>query len=255
MTGWQGQVAIASPTLVRNPLEELLLRGALESLARLELPLFVCDGGSGADFTSFVRRLPRTTLVPSSGAGLVEQVKASLRAAHASGAAFVLYTEPDKQTFFEQKLEALLTRAPRGEGIGVVLAGRSSSSFGTYPGTQRYTEGTINHLCGAHLGAAGDYSYGPFLLHREMIPHADAAGPELGWGWRHFMFAIAHRLGRQIVHVEGDFPCPEDQRHEDECERLHRLRQLGQNGNGLVAGLSVDVPQGSSLRIRGATRA
>lgn len=241
MTGWQGQVAIATPTLVRDPGEGPLLRRALESLVRLEAPLFVCDGGSGADFTSFLRSLPRTTLVPSSGAGLVEQVKASVRAARASGAGFVLYTESDKQTFFEQKLEAFLTRARLGEGVGIVLASRSSTSFATYPRTQRYTEGTINQLCAEHFGVAGDYSYGPFLLHREMTSYADVAGGELGWGWRHFIFAIAHRLGRRIVHLEDDFPCPEDQRHEGERERLHRVRQLGQNVNGLLAGLTVDL--------------
>jgi hypothetical protein len=35
--------------------------------------------------------------------------------------------------------------------------------------------------------------------------------------------------------VTGDYPCPPDQRVEDDAERTHRLRQLGENILGLIA--------------------
>jgi hypothetical protein len=235
-------IAIATPTLVRDAGEGPLLRSALASLAALDLPLFVCDGGSGGDFLGYLRTLSRTTLVPPSGTGLVAQVKGSLRAAQATGARFVLYTEPDKRAFFEQKLGTFLGRAPLDDNVGVVIAGRSSSSFATYPRTQRFAEETINRLTGEHCGVDGDYSYGPLLLHHSIVPFIDAAGAELGWGWRHFIFAVTHRLGRKVVHIEDDLPCPDDQRVDDERERLHRLRQLGQNVNGLLAGVTFDLP-------------
>ena len=57
------------------------------------------------------------------------------------------------------------------------------------------------------------------------------------WGWRHFVFATAARAGYKIRHVVGDYPCPPDQREENDAERLHRLRQLQQNIQGLLLGM------------------
>lgn len=106
---------------------------------------------------------------------------------------------------------------------------------------QQLAEGTINRLCGDFLTVEGDYSYGPFLLRTDLVPHVDRVPKDLAWGWRHFMFAIAHRLGHPLVHVFDDFECPEGQRSDDQDQRLHRLRQLGQNVNGLLAGLTADL--------------
>lgn len=117
-------------------------------------------------------------------------------------------------------------------GTGLVLAGRSTGSNGTFPAIQRYAEGVIDRLTGDFTGVPGDYSYGPFLMRSDLVPHISAADAELGWGWRHVMFAIAHRLGLGISHVVDDFPCPPDQRGEDDAERLHRVKQLDQNRGG-----------------------
>ncbi|MBA2305767.1 MAG: hypothetical protein H0W08_24475 [Acidobacteria bacterium] len=70
------------------------------------------------------------------------------------------------------------------------------------------------------------------------MTHIQRISPDLGWGWRPFLFAINLRLGRPIVHVVDDRRWPEDQRQENEPERLHRLRQLGQNVNGLLLGMT-----------------
>jgi hypothetical protein len=91
------------------------------------------------------------------------------------------------------------------------------------------------------VGEHGDYSYGPFLMRTTLAPHVQTLPHDIGWGWRHYIFAVAHRRGLHLAHVVDDLPCPEDQRTEDEGERLHRLRQLGQNVNGLLLGLTVDL--------------
>ena len=50
-----------------------------------------------------------------------------------------------------------------------------------------------------------------------------------------FLFASARRMGYRMRHHVGHYPCPADQRSEDETDRVHRLRQLRQNVEGLIA--------------------
>lgn len=234
--------AVATVTLVRAPGEELILRAALTSLAASGLPICVADGGSDPAFTAFLATLDNVNLAEPRGPGLVGQVAAAVEGASAAGAEYVLYTESDKQGFFETGLEAFLRSAsPLTHPPSLVLAARTPASFETYPGVQRHTEGMINDLCGESFGVAGDYSYGPFVMHRSLVPWVARIAPDLGWGWRHFIFAVAHRLGHRVVHVTGEFACPEDQRAEDDRERLHRLKQLDQNVSGLQAGLAVPL--------------
>jgi hypothetical protein len=236
-------LAVATMTLVRDDDEEPLLRHSMEALARVGRPVFVSDRGSGNGFISFLRSLPNVTAVEPAGSGLVGQVRGSLAAAARSGARFVLYTESDKQEFFETRLPAFIGHAGADESLGVMLAARSSSGFSTFPPMQRFTESTINDLCEGFFGAHGDYSYGPFLLRSDLVPYVHHTAADLGWGWRHFMFAIAHRLGHSIVHVPDDSACPDDQREENDRDRLHRLRQLAQNVRGLEAGMTLPLPR------------
>jgi hypothetical protein len=105
---------------------------------------------------------------------------------------------------------------------------------------QRSTEARINEMTGGMLGRPGDYSYGPFLLDALLARYVDRVQPSVGWGWRHFMFGIAHRLGYRPMHVTGDYDCPMEQRQEGEHERQHREGQLEQNIKGLR--LSLDEP-------------
>jgi len=234
-------VALATMTLVRDENEEPLLRRAMETLAGAGRPLFVSDGGSGSRFVAFLRSLPNVTVVGPVSTGLVGQVRGSLAAAARSGARWVLYTESDKLEFFETRLPALFTH-DAAEPTGLLLAARSPSAFATFPPMQRFTEGTMNDLCGRFFGAFGDYSYGPFLLPADLVAYVEHAAVDLGWGWRHFIFALAHRLGHPIVHVADESTCPYDQRDEDDGERLHRLGQLAQNVRGLEAGMSLRLP-------------
>jgi hypothetical protein len=84
------------------------------------------------------------------------------------------------------------------------------------------------------IGIRGDYSYGPFVMHRALVQHVSGLEGHLGWGWRHSTFLAASRSGQRVVPVYGDYPCPPDQCDEDDGERRHRLRQLSQNILGLV---------------------
>jgi hypothetical protein len=230
-------ISIATVTLVRREDEERLLRTSLQRLSRHGMRVALSDGGSPPAFVQFVQTLERFTMVPPAGGGLVAQVTASMRAAAAWQTAFILYTEPDKHLFFDGRLADFVARAPSNDNVGVVLAARDQPSFSTFPPFQQRTEGALNAICADLVGARGDYCYGPFLMNRALLSELDAMKSELGWGWRPFIFAAARRRGYDVVHHVGDFPCPPEQRHEDESERIHRLRQLRQNVEGLIEAL------------------
>jgi len=239
-----GDVAVTTITWARSPSEGIVLRRSLERLAALGFPVAVADAGTDTAFSTFAGALPRFTVVIPKERGLVSQVRASLALAATFDRPFILYTEPDKERFFEQQLAEFIRRAPGGRGTGVVVATRSDEALSTFPTMQRYTEGVINHLAGDVLGVAGDYSYGPFLIARDLVPPLLGLDSDLGWGWRHAAFASAIARGRQIHHVTGDYVCPPDQREESDVERVHRLRQLSENVRGLIAQTIADVPSG-----------
>jgi hypothetical protein len=229
------QVTVATMTWVRTATEEMLLRRTLTSLAGCGLPVAVADRGTHHDFRHFLERFPQYSVTVPADTGLVAQIKAGVRTAAAIDRShYILYTEPDKQFFFERRLEQFLESANDHPEAGIILASRSPESLLTFPPMQRYTEGVINRLCSELIGVSGDYSYGPFLLNRALVPSVESLEPTLGWGWRHCIFRTAHRQGRRIVHVIGDYPCPDDQRAEDEDERAHRMRQLSENVLGLI---------------------
>jgi len=232
-------ICVATVTWARDADEEELIRRALTKLAAAELPIVVADGGSSSAFVSSLRRVPHLTFAEPEGRGLVAQVKATLAAAASLQREFILYTESDKLMFFEQKLETFLLNRPAADDVGVVISARNDESFATFPRTQRVTEAAINALTGDFVGRPGDYSYGPFLMNRRLAKFLDPVPADIGWGWRHYQFAVAARLGLQVVHVVDDLPCPQDQRAD--VEREHRLKQLTQNVNGLLLGMEVPL--------------
>jgi hypothetical protein len=229
------EVSISTVTLVRRDDEERLLRASLERLSRAGLKVAVSDGGSRCEFIDFLHTLESFTVVPPAASGLVGQVQASVRTAAAWHTPFILYTEPDKRTFFDGRLADFVASAPADASIGVVLAGRDEASFSTFPAFQQRTEGAFNAICSDLLGERGDYCYGPFLMNRVLVAELSGVKGDLGWGWRPFMFARARRGGLRVLHHVCDLPCPADQaRDEDESDRIHRLRQLRQNVEGLI---------------------
>ncbi len=142
--------------------------------------------------------------------------------------------------FFRDRLRDFISEAKA--GTGVVLAARTSESFATFPVFQRHTETAINRCCAEVVGANFDFTYGPFLLDRRLVPHLLGAPNDIGWGWRPYAFGIARRLGLRIKSLEKAAACPADQHEEGHAERLYRVRQLSQSLEGLLlsttAGLS-----------------
>ena len=236
----KAEVAIATISWARNEQEEALLRRSLEQLATLDVPIFITDGGSGESFLQFLRSHSNFTLLEPAK-GLWPQTKGSLVGAYESGAKSIFYTEPDKADFFTHHLPKFIHEVSFDEQTGVVLAARSLRGFGSFPQFQQMTETTINNCCEEIIGEAFDYVYGPFLLNSELIAYLKDLTPNIGWGWRPYTFNIAKRLGLRVTAISGDFLCPPDQQHDDHSERLHRMRQLAQNIEGLTLSTSATL--------------
>jgi hypothetical protein len=236
-------ISIVTMSWARDAQEDSLLRESLSELAALNLPVFVTDGGSGETFVDYLRGLPRFNVFEPEARGLWPQVRRSLRAAYEADAAtdFILYTEPDKKDFFREGLRDLISEANAGERAGVVLAARTSESFATFPAFQRHTETTINVCCAEVVGERFDFTYGPFLLDRRLVPHLLGAPDDIGWGWRPYAFGIASRLGLRVESLEKAAACPAEQREESRAERMYRIRQLSQSLEGLLLSTTAEL--------------
>lgn len=237
-----GEVCIATMTLARTASEVATLGRSLQSLAALNVPVIVTDGGSTEDFVDFLRGFAHFRVFENAAAGVVEQTRHSLRAAAKLETKFILYTEPDKKEFFELHARDFITQINQGESPAVVIAARSAEGFATFPAFQQYTESVMNHLCARYVQLPVDFCYGPLILDRALVPALDQVSAEIGWGWRFFVFAMARRLGWRLETYTNNFVCPFEQRQEDDHEHLHRLRQLSQNIRGLMLGLECPLP-------------
>lgn len=233
------ELCIATISLARNKEEEKLLSSSLQQLATLNVPVYITDGGSSENFIEFLHSIPHFKIFKAKG--LWPQAKMSIAQAAKSGARFVFYTEPDKLEFFTKHLMKMLERIHVDEQTGVILASRSGKSFSTFPSFQQMTETTINNCCKEVIGKEMDYCYGPFLFHTQLIPLLEKLDDNIGWGWRPFSFAIAHRLGLKVANFENDFICPSDQCEDDAAERIYRMKQLTQNINGIIAAATIDL--------------
>jgi hypothetical protein len=228
------RVCISTVTLARTDEEEDALRRALQALSALQFPTYVSDRTSRPGFSDFLTSLAHVNTTEPDGPGLLGQVRASLRAALDSKPGFILYTEPDKEHFFQRGLLEFVDEAADEREVGLIFAARSDESFATFPAMQRYTEGVINQLWEGCGGPSGDYSYGPMLIRPNLVRCLDALDANVGWGWRHFLAGATLASGQRILHRVGHYPCPLDQRHEDDDDRLHRMRQLAENLRGLI---------------------
>ena len=235
------QVAIATITWARDPDEESLLRSALPYLAATGLPVFITDGGSGPSFISFLKSFPQFTVLTTAAKGVWAQAANSIRKAKDHGADFILYTEPDKKDFFQFALQDFLKTVQQTPDAGIILASRSATAFATFPGFQQMTETTINNCCTEITGNRQDYTYGPFLIRRQLTASLDLVKDDIGWGWRPYVFVIAERLGLSITSLTGAFNCPESQRQDTASERIYRMKQLQQNLQGMILAAAVDI--------------
>lgn len=234
-------ISVATITLVRDDEEEQLLREAMEVLARFDIPVYITDGGSPAHFLDFLKGFPNFILSETSAKCLFAQVMNSLSVAYEKGASCILYSEPDKKYFFENGLSGFLDQAYVHEQTGIILASRSGAGFASYPAFQQMSETTINNCCAEVTGHHLDYTYGPFLLSRQLVPYLKLVNEDIAWGWRPFVFGIAHRLGLTLEEFTGEFFCPPSQQQDSPAERLYRMRQLEQNIRGTVLAAGVKL--------------
>lgn len=235
------QLVIATITWARDEAEELLLRKALTQLAQLNIPVYITDGGSTASFIEFLSGFSNFTTLTTPGKGVWAQAKNSLLAASNSQKPFIFYTEPDKADFFQYALPSMPAAFTGDEQTGIVMASRSQESFSTFPAFQQMTETTINNCCTEVTGLKTDFTYGPFILNKNIVPYFDQIKEDIGWGWRPYAFNVAHRLGYTVQSVEGDYNCPIDQREDSAKERIYRMKQLQQNIQGIVLSTSIEI--------------
>ncbi len=230
-------VAIATITRVRNQDDSEVILRSLQVLSACTIPVFVADGGSTPEFISRLQQF-RGIHFAEPGANLVQQVKASVRSAVASGAEIVLYTEPDKQTFFEAGLQEVIRHACATRAA-VLIAARDKESIATFPQGQQRIEAAFREVASVFLGPMPDLLYGPLALDSALVvDYMESVSEDLGWGWRPYVIARCIRHGKRIAVEEGCFRCPEQQRAEDdEHHRLYRLKQFSENVRGLSAGL------------------
>ena len=234
-------ISVATMTWARDAFEEGLLREAMSSLAAEQLPVVITDGGSGRELINYLSGFSNFKVFESDQPGVFAQSKWSLKHACDLGAEYLLYTEPDKKLFFEHRLGEFISEAPNDDQVGVALPSRTVESFSTYPESQRYTETVINQLCARIIGEGVDLSYGTLLINRALIPYLDLVKEDIGWGWRHYVLGVAHRLGYKIAHLEMDLPCPPEQQEDDRQELIHRMRQLAQNVQGLLLSATISL--------------
>jgi hypothetical protein len=237
----QRHLSIVTMTWARDESEEALLRSSLESLARLNIPVIVTDGGSNAGFTGFLRSFPQFTVFEQKTGGLWSQIRHGLLAAYRKDVQHICYTEPDKEQFFREGLSHLISQSEMmTDDTGVLLAARSEKGFNTFPAFQRMSETTINNCCAELTGFPFDYTYGPFIFNRKLLPYLVNLPDDIGWGWRTAVFGVAGRMGCNIEVITDDYSCPVSQRDEPAAEKIYRMRQLSQSVQGVVQATMVD---------------
>jgi hypothetical protein len=229
---------VATISWARNEEEEKTLRTSLQQLAELDIRVCITDGGSTDSFLKFLHSIPH--FIVRQAHGLWPQARLSIATAMENGAKHIFYTEPDKLQFFSNHLKQMLD-AIEIEETGVVVASRSPKGFSSFPEFQQMTETTINNCCKEVIGKEMDYCYGPFLFNSNLVLNLKVLDDNIGWGWRPFVFAIAHRLGLPVKNYDGDFTCPPDQREDDKAERIYRMKQLTQNINGLAQAAAIEL--------------
>ena len=232
-------IVITAPVLARSPQEAEMLLRSVEQLAQ-HRHVMLADGGSIDGFTERLLAIPGVTVrtVPGSGPRLVTQVLQALTMAQATGCRYVIYTEPDKRWFFENRLATFLNVAQTNTAAaGIYLSARDAASFATFPQGQQTTERLFNTLASETLQIRADLLYGPLLIRCDLLPCLEDLPPDIGWGWRIFLLTAAHRSGLAIFPWEADLPCPPEQQGEDdERSRTCRIEQMAQNVRGLALG-------------------
>ena len=244
----QTNTPLATMTLAHTDLEAELILDALAALpAKGVTPIFVTDGGSRSqDFCTNLRAIPGLELTSTNTNGLVAQIMQSFAAALRDPTPYVLYMEPNKQWFIENRLKEFLDvarnsfdSAPR--PLGVLVAGRTPGSFATYPAAQRQFESETNALLHNVTGFSYDFSYGPRIIATDLLVPLLDIDISVGWGWMSIPIVLAQRVGRSVAEVVLDLPCPIDEREESECEIAYRHTQHMQHQRAINLALELPI--------------
>jgi hypothetical protein len=238
--------AVVTMTRARDEAESQAAIASLTALEALGFPIFASDANSIPEFRKAMQHL-RNLHSCAGGSTLVSQIKAAIQRAADEGHRYVFYTEPDKREFFLGGARGFLDAAQRQEDTAIFLAARDEASFSTFPIGQQTTERAVQQVAGVFLCPLPDLLYGPLVLDLEMaMPHLDAITDDLVWGWRLYLIARAVKNGRAVRGVTGSFPCPMDQRDEDDpASRLYRIEQARQCLEGIRLGLRDAMAAGS----------
>jgi hypothetical protein len=240
----QSKVTIAMPILSRSAEEADHLIDSVGTLAKLKIPMVAADGGSHPELIGFLKSIPHLTLLSAEEmpGGLVSQARSAIQKAAEQGSERILYTEPDKKWFFENRLIEFIEFGQTKEDAGMVLASRSKESFGTFPPVQQVAERLTNELICETLKTVLDTVYGPFLFPTQFARYLAGIPGDLGWGWRTFLMTMIHRSGAELVPYWSDFPCPEHQRSENDSRtQIYRIEQMVQNVRALALALKAPV--------------
>lgn len=223
-------LTVSTITWARNRKEEELVYDSLSALSGKNIHVVAVDGGSSEEFLDSLKKFRNISVVKSSKTGLQNQVVESLRKAQTSSK-YIFYTEANKSDFFRSHFDGFLSRAmnivDRDPNTGIVLPSRTKESFSSYPAFQQQSESFLNTVLSEFIErGVGDFSYGPRIIVRDLIPYLDGLSRDVGWGWMTYLLLISKKLGRSIYTVDLDLPCPKDERENTYADKLLRLKQL-----------------------------
>ena len=224
------KMAIATMANDRMGDSELLLN-SLEELSKKPYKIFLADGGSSEKFIDSVKKMG--IVIGYISGGLTNQHKASMLLA-SDYASNVLYTEPDKLGWFENKLEESVDKYLAAPNCLSVVE-RTKDQFKTFPNDQQETETRMNDLIYHETGFLGDSIYGPKLFPSNLVKSVSEIKSDIGWGTLMFLVGRSHKTKLGLKKMYTAVSCPES----DVAEKNpnYRIKKLNDNKKGLYLGL------------------
>ncbi|MDD9954432.1 MAG: hypothetical protein OXR66_08940 [Candidatus Woesearchaeota archaeon] len=217
--------------------EPNLQRASLAALAEQGHRAYIADGGSSHSFLDYARQLGHH--IESTEPGPYVQQRQALHAAR-DNADGVLWTEPDKVQFIDERLEGVLNYCQTAPGAVVVA--RSAAAFSTFHFRQRQLEEALNQQLSDDLGIEGDFTYGPkfFLSSCIDLPEELEPGEHGGdtWGALYFLLGATTT---PITLIEEGCACPDDKRTSFDFYG-HRATQIETVYKGFLRGAGRELP-------------
>lgn len=226
------EIILFTITLARDKNEEKTILSAIKALrTKTNLFLVVVDGGSSKNFLEKLNSFNKIKLISSRKSGLFNQIKDGLKQIDRVSTDYVFYFESNKWGFINNDFEKFLNKSntliKKNKKTGVILASRNKFSFKTFPRVQRISESIINKVLKIILKEKIiDYTYGPRIISFKVVEEIIKQDKNLGWGWMTKTLIICKKLEMNIVSLEMDLRCPEDERVETLNDIKLRLRQL-----------------------------